>query len=288
MEVLRELALFAGAGGGLYGSKLLGHRVVCAVEKDKYAASVLLQRQNDGTFEPFPIWDDVCSFDGRQWTGCVDVVSGGFPCTDIAICNPKAAGIKGKKSGLWSEMRRIIGEILPGYVFVENSPALAFRGLGRVLGDLSEMGYNAAWCVLGARHVGAPHRRDRLWLLASNTNGHSESAGTINAQKTSGLPPLDSYTDGNGCAAQSRRASGGLSKAGTGLLQRQEQGQARTVYRGLPTKPAAWFQTEPDVLRLVDGMAHRKHRLTALGNGQVPAVAAAAWRLLHAELQEVN
>ena len=107
---MRELALFAGAGGGILGGHLLGWRTVCAVEYNTYAASVLLARQNDGMLPPFPIWDDVRTLDGRPWRGIVDVVSGGFPCQDIS-CAGKGAGIDGERSGLWAEMARIIGEV---------------------------------------------------------------------------------------------------------------------------------------------------------------------------------
>jgi len=162
---LNELALFAGAGGGILGGKLLGWRTVCAVEYNPYAASVLAARQNDGLLEAFPIWDDVCTFDGKPWRGIVDVVSGGFPCQDISVAG-NGAGLDGERSGLWLEMARIIGEVRPCFAFVENSPALTIRGLGRVLGDLAEMGYDAEWGVLGAVDVGAPHQRDRCWLVA--------------------------------------------------------------------------------------------------------------------------
>jgi DNA (cytosine-5)-methyltransferase 1 len=95
---MNELALFAGAGGGILGGELLGWRTICAVERDPYAASVLLARQNDGLLPPFPVWDDVCTFDGRPWRGRVDVVSGGFPCQDISAAG-KGAGITGERSG---------------------------------------------------------------------------------------------------------------------------------------------------------------------------------------------
>jgi len=163
---LRELALFAGAGGGILGGKLLGWRTVCAVECEPYAASVLVARQNDGFLPPFPIWDDVCTFDGRPWRGVVDVVSGGFPCQDISAAG-KGAGIDGERSGLWGQMARIIGEVRPQYVFVENSPLLVGRGLARVLADLAEMGFDARWGVVGACDVGAPHRRERIWIVAN-------------------------------------------------------------------------------------------------------------------------
>ena len=81
---MNELALFAGAGGGILGGHLLGWRTVCAVEWEPYPASVLVARQNDGILPPFPVWDDVQTFDGRPWRGLVDVVSGGFPCQDIS------------------------------------------------------------------------------------------------------------------------------------------------------------------------------------------------------------
>ena len=91
---MNELHLFAGAGGGILGSELLGFRTVCAVELEPYPASVLLARQNDGLLPPFPVWDDVRTFDGRPWRGLVDVVSGGFPCQDISAAG-KGAGIDG-------------------------------------------------------------------------------------------------------------------------------------------------------------------------------------------------
>ncbi|EMI6703472.1 DNA cytosine methyltransferase [Pseudomonas aeruginosa] len=163
---MNELALFAGAGGGILGGHLLGWRTVCAVEFDPYAASVLVARQNDGILPPFPIWDDVRTFDGRPWRGLVDVVSGGFPCQDISAAG-NGAGIDGERSGLWREMARIVGEVRPRFVFVENSPLLVRRGLAVVLGDLTELGYDARWCVMGAADVGAPHQRDRIWIVAN-------------------------------------------------------------------------------------------------------------------------
>jgi DNA (cytosine-5)-methyltransferase 1 len=176
-EGLRELALFAGAGGGILGGKLLGWRTVCAVERDCYAASVLAQRQNDGHLEPFPIWSDVTTFDGRDWRGRVDVVSGGFPCQDISIAGT-GKGIAGPRSGLWGEFARIISEVRPRYAFLENSPAITFRGLGRIVGDLAELGYGGKWGVLGADICGADHHRARWWMVAdSNMRGFKECRG---------------------------------------------------------------------------------------------------------------
>ena len=181
---MNELALFAGAGGGILGGKLLGWRTVCAVEWDAYARDVLVARQNDGCLDPFPIWDDVQTFDGNPWRGLVDVVSGGFPCQDIS-CAGNGAGIEGPRSGMWKHMARIISEVLPQFVFVENSPMLVGRGLSTVLGDLAAMGYGAKWGVVGAHHVAAPHKRDRIWIVAdSNSTGcQKQRSGVTDAEE---------------------------------------------------------------------------------------------------------
>lgn len=162
---MNELHLFSGAGGGILCGMLLGNTCVCAVEKEPFCRQVLLQRQRDGLLPKFPIWDDITTFDGKPWRGLVDIVAGGFPCQDISIVG-KGAGITGARSGLWSEMARVIGEIQPRYAWVENSPMLVGRGLETVLADFAEMGYNAKWGVIGAHHAGAPHKRDRIWIRA--------------------------------------------------------------------------------------------------------------------------
>ena len=238
-QSLNELALFAGAGGGILGGQLLGWRTVCAVEWEPYPASVLVARQNDGLLPHFPIWDDVQTFDGKPWRGIVDVISGGFPCQDIS-CAGKGAGIEGQKSGMWKEFARIISEVRPQYVFVENSPMLTARGLGTVLGDLASMGFNAEWGVLSAADVGANHKRDRIWLVA-----HSNS------------------TRCEGLRNSSKRGAKEIS---------------------VPSFQS-WWETEPNVGRVADGVAARVDRLKAIGNGQVPLCAATAFKLLKERLK---
>ena len=222
------------------GGRLLGWRTICAVELDPYARSVLLARQADGCLDRFPIWDDVRTFNGHHWRGTVDVISGGFPCQDISAAG-KGKGLEGERSGMWREMARIVGEVGPEWVFVENSPMLTVRGLGTVLADLAALGFDAQWGVLGAAELGAKHRRERIWIAA-----HSQLHGR----------------DG-----RTLRGSAGASEEERRLLQLE----------GL----AAWG-SEPDVARVVHGVATSldKARVKALGNGQVPQVAAAAWRLL--------
>ena len=166
---MNELALFAGAGGGILGGLACGFRTVCAVEIDEYARRILLARQRDGCLPRFPIWDDVRTFDGRPWRGHIDVITGGFPCQDISSAG-KRAGIAGARSGLWADFARIIGDVRPTFALIENSPHLRTRGLDVVLRDLAALGYDAEWMVLGAADVGAPHQRDRLWILAADAD----------------------------------------------------------------------------------------------------------------------
>jgi len=182
---LRELSLFAGAGGGILGGQMLGWRTVCAVESEPYAASVLVARQNDGLLPPFPIWDDVCTFDGRPWRGRVDVVSGGFPC------QPFSTASRGRRvaKDLWPEMLRIIEEVRPYWVFAENvSEAPIVSGCR----DLGRLGYRALFTQLSAGELGAPHYRRRFWLVA-NANGNSQSRRAIDAEMAGvcGLSGLD-------------------------------------------------------------------------------------------------
>lgn len=237
---MNELHLFAGAGGGILGGMLLGHTCVCAVEWDKHARQCLLARQRDGCLPRFPIWDDVQTFDGNHWRGRVDVVCGGFPCQDISAAG-KGAGIDGERSGMWHHMARIVGEIRPRYVFVENSPMLTNRGLHKVLSDLAALGYDAEWGVLGACDTAAPHKRERIWVLASDATGER----------------LD-WRDGE------------LHEPPQMVVQ-------------------SWAGESPEhaatrLLGVDDGLANRVDRLRRCGNGQVPAVAALAFKLLSARL----
>ncbi len=274
---MNELALFAGAGGGILGGKLLGWRTVCAVEREAYPASVLAQRQNDGFLEPFPIWSDVCTFDGKPWRGIVDVVSGGFPCQDISAAG-KGAGIEGSRSGLWMEMARIIGEVRPRYAFVENSPILTSRGLGVVLGDLAALGYDARWGVLGAADVGAPHKRDRIWIVA-NTSGDR-------VREQPGRSSRPSWQD----TAQPELYGAERYVANADSLRELHAKGPRDNDRGwigdggeegnYDIGMSWWWKSEPAVGRVANGVAHRVDRLKVIGNGQVPQCAAVAWQIL--------
>jgi DNA (cytosine-5)-methyltransferase 1 len=284
-QSLNELALFAGAGGGILGGKLLGWRTVCAVEWEQHPASVLCARQNEGILPPFPIWDDVQTFDGRPWRGIVQVVSGGFPCQDISVAG-KGDGLDGERSGMWREMARIIYEVQPRFVFVENSPMLTSRGLGRVLGDLASMGFNARWGVLGAADVGANHQRDRIWIVGKMANAKKLFSNGINDNSRFSMEREKE--------SKLRDSSWSQKMAYTGKkrLQRywdegvndQSQGQSSISKGGVTDWSGDWWETEPLVGRVADGVADRVDRLKAIGNGQVPLCAATAWRILSESL----
>ncbi|WMB15145.1 DNA cytosine methyltransferase [Akkermansia muciniphila] len=334
---VNELHLFAGAGGGILGSSLLGFRTVCAVELEPYPASVLLARQNDGLLPPFPVWDDVRTFDGRPWRGLVDVVSGGFPCQDISAAG-KGAGIDGARSGLWREMHRIINEVRPEFAFLENSPLLVGRGLARVLGDLAEIGYDAEWLVLGADDVGAPHVRKRIWILGMDRNANClreeekrEVSGGQQAAKSTRvcgdvskspflgsqetwpeqqatgivrICPDVSYSNrqlrrqgnqpGNreeidNCGFTVSNAPHQGDVRGDGEFSENERPGSQGNYhagRAETNDCGEWWSAEPDVGRVAHGVAARVDRLKAIGNGQVPAVAATAFRVLLGRFQE--
>jgi len=310
---MNELALFAGAGGGILGGKLLGWRTVCAVEWEPYPASVLCARQNDGFLPPFPIWDDVQTFDGKPWRGIIDVVSGGFPCQDISAAG-KGAGIDGERSGMWREMARIIHEVRPRFVFVENSPMLTSRGLGTVLGDLASMGFDARWGVLGAADVGANHQRDRIWIVGTNlantrcelrskgntteldsqaevgTFGtvHDQSGGQGQADMAHTQELFSNGSNDNARISMEREAqsefrNNSWSKNVSNSNSAQRQGVQQSERKEQKYAYACnsrWWQTEPNVGRMADGLASGVDRLKAIGNGQVPLCAATAWQIL--------
>lgn len=161
---MNELALFAGAGGGLLASNLLGHNIVCAIERDSYCINVLMQRQNDRALQQFPVWDDICTFDGKPWKGSVDLVSGGFPCQAFSTA---ARGRNIAAKDLWGEMYRIVRESCPEFVFAEN---VSERAILQAKKDLESSGYVCKWKKLSAKDLGADHVRKRYWLLAHSYN----------------------------------------------------------------------------------------------------------------------
>lgn len=184
-----------------------------------------MQRQDDGIIERFPIWDDIKTFDGIPWRGRVDVVSGGFPCQAFS----SAARGANNAENLWPEMRRVVADVAPRYVFTEN---VSKQAIDYAADELEQMGYATKAVAISASDLGADHIRKRYWLLAY-PHSHRE-------------------------------------------LLRQEHAEVAE----LPRVYSNIWKAEPNQPRVADGMANRMDRLEATGNGQVPAVAALAWRIL--------
>lgn len=156
---MRFGSLFSGIGGLDLGLERAGMECAWQVEIDPFCRKVLTKH-----WPSVPKFEDVREV-GKHNLERVDLVAGGFPCQDISIAG-RREGIDGERSGLWREFARIISELRPRLVLVENVSALLSNGMGRVLGDLAEVGYDAEWDCISAKDVGAPHLRERIFVVA--------------------------------------------------------------------------------------------------------------------------
>lgn len=301
---MRTGHLFAGAGGGIYADLILGHEPVFAVEWDNYAAGVLQRRIDDGWFAGMHLHhQDVTLFDPSKYKGRIHSLHAGFPCTDISVAG-NGAGIEGEQSGLWREVVRVAGELGCREIFLENSPAITGRGLGKVLGDLAILGFDARWCVLPASAVGAPHIRARWWCLArlpnSNSNGaplrghswnyeesvgggesHLGGGGGYCGKRCAPKPGEDPGDDANVCEdVPDADGSGQQRQRRIRNAVNQEEGREREAGYAINECVGEHWRVEPGMGRVVNGMANRFNRIKCLGNGQVPLQAAAAYILL--------
>ena len=273
---MNELSLFTGAGGGLLGTHLLGWRPIGYVEYDDYCQQVIAARIADGYLPAAPIFGDVRQFvesgAARQYRGFADVVTAGFPCQPFSIAG-KQQGADDERN-MWPATIECIRLVRPRYCLLENVPGLISNGyLATVLGDLAACGYDARWRVLSAAEVGAPHKRDRIWIVA-----HAKQSGR---------------NRGTGEQRQARRAEPENGGQNVPNADRSEQGRRDKPQRQPEQRDAdpsrngtegatngQWWATEPGLGRVAHGIPDRVDRLKALGNGQVPLVAATAWRLL--------
>jgi DNA (cytosine-5)-methyltransferase 1 len=263
---MRTMHLFAGAGGGLLADLILGHTPVIAVEWDRYACQVLRERAADGWFPELRVWEgDVRLFDPSEYTGRVDCIHAGFPCQDISVAGKQAGVGEETRSGLYREVLRIAGVVRPHYLFLENVAAIVTNGLGTVLADLAALGYDCEWLCLPASQCGAPHERDRFWLLG-NANDDKQPVGAIN-DETQVMQSI-----GQSVAAHPDGARQEEMRQPIGIQQKRTRDSGDS-----------WWDAPPDLPRVANGVAHRMDRLKAIGNGQVPLQAAVAWKLLGGE-----
>ena len=277
---MNGLALCAGAGGLELGLRLAigsSYRTVGYVERDCYAASVLVARMEDEVLDLAPVADDLTAFDGHPWRGLVDIVSGGFPCQPWSMAG-KGLGTEDER-WIWPGIVRIIREVGPGYVFLENVPGLVARdGLGHVLGDLAALGFDAEWLCHSAEAEGAPHERERLWILAAHAEriggrGESEPVSQRSGETDAhadGAPRAvaDAASERRGEARRVRpgEPSGRAASSGEAALadaSRLGRSEGRPEPAGLEgqglrrhePRESGWWSAEPDVGRTLDGLA---------------------------------
>jgi DNA (cytosine-5)-methyltransferase 1 len=240
-NLVNELALFCGAGGGLLGTRLLGWQPVCGVENDPYCREIILRRQEEGHLEPFPVWDDVRTFDGKPWRGVVDCITAGFPCQPFSVAGNQDGD--DDERNMWPETIRIIREVGPRFCLLENVPGLVrFDYFGQILGDLADAGFDAEWGIVSADSVGALHHRDRVWICAHSCGVRLQGCG-----KT------------------------------------EKEPWSREQFEGLVQAELRVSVPAGSSGGVAHGVANRMDRLKAIGNGQVPAVVRAAWKLLSGE-----
>lgn len=245
---LRLLDLFSGIGGFSLGLERSGaFETVAFCEIEPFPRRVLAKH-----WPHVHQYDDVRTLTADRLAADgieVDAICGGFPCQDVSLAG-RRAGINGARSGLWAEFRRLIGELRPRFIIVENTPGLLSKGMATVLGDLAALRYDAEWHCIPASAVGACHRRDRVWIVA--------------------YPSCERFEADNG-ALWGQTAAKFLSDID--LSRREEQWRpvaAFTEYAAV--ERGRQWAAEPDVGRVVYGLPGRLDRLRALGNAVVPQI----------------
>ena len=262
---MRMLDLFSGIGGFALAAKWRWGEdldLVGFCEIEKYAQKVL-----NKNFPGVPIYEDITKLNGNDFKD-IDLITGGFPCQDISIAG-KGEGIEGSRSGLWTELHRIIGEIRPRYALIENVPMLTIRGGTRVIADLTQIGYDAEWTIIGADDVGAWHRRKRIWICAypryDESQGRQESEERHEYQRG-----WDARSEPTSLCSDVPDTDGARLEGERKLTEpTAQEGISRSRYNG-----REWFWAiEPELGRVAHGIPNRVDRLKGLGNAIVPQVA---------------
>jgi DNA (cytosine-5)-methyltransferase 1 len=257
---MNGLDLFSGIGGIGLGLREWV-RVVSYCEQDKYAQGVLLSRMQSGEIDRAPIWDDVRTLRAEDLPSNIEIIFGGFPCQDISIAG-NGIGLDGQRSGLFFEILRLVKELKPAFVFLENVPAIRTRGSSRVCFELASLGYDLRWTTLSAASVGAPHKRERWFLLA-----HANSTKLWDANESK--QEAKTITRNNGeKKLVANTTSERLPKPGSS---RHEKLRTEEI-AGLDNRPelSGWWAVEPSVGRVVNGLPNRVDRIKCLGNSVVP------------------
>lgn len=265
--MLNGLDLFAGIGGMSIALQQWV-RPIAYCEIDPYCQGVLISRMEDKKISLAPVWDDIRSFDGSSWYGGVEIIYGGFPCQGISVAG-LGKGLEDERSGLFFEIVRLAKEIQPSYIFLENVPAISTRGGLEIVREVTEMGYDCRWCVISAASIGAPHKRERWFCLGRYPNSKCKnSEQSFSLQRWS----------------QENTKSAGICSdvANTRFIcQRciQEPGKEDRASFHDPRCSRFW-EVEPNVDRVADGVFQRVDRIRALGNAVVPEQAKKAFKIL--------
>jgi DNA (cytosine-5)-methyltransferase 1 len=260
-------SLFSGIGGIDLGLERAGMKCQWQVEIDPFCRKVLAKH-----WPNVERYEDVRAV-GSGTLGPVDVIAGGFPCQDVSVAGKKAGIKEGTRSGLWFEFHRIICELRPRYVFVENVPGLLTDGMGRVLSDLAESGYDAEWEVLSAADVGAPHLRKRVFIVAYPNrdqqrpgDGHGQPARSSTGQCSGDCRAVGEQ--GDVAHTDSQRLQG------SGAGREVEGRETTTGYSGQgSSQHGRHWAVEPNVGRVAHGVPKRVDRLKGLGNAVGPQCA---------------
>jgi len=284
--MLNGLDLFSGIAG-ITVALSSWVQPVAYCENDRYAQGVLLSRMADGQISLAPIWDDVKTLRAEDLPCSVDIIYGGFPCQDISIAGI-GKGLEGERSGLFFEIIRLAKEIKPSFIFLENVPAITTRGGLQVVKAITEIGYDCRWCTLSAAEVGANHRRERWWLLAYSSyercNNRSDNWEERHVQNAEIREAEKIQQEGNEriirisetCAVFPDPDSEKCARLPSG----EKKGFPLTGGNNKHIFESKWWETEPDVGRVVNGLSNRMDRIKSLGNAVVPFQAREAFKEL--------
>lgn len=281
MALLRGLDLFSGVGGISMAIREFV-RTIAYCEIEPYCQGVLLSRMADGILDNAPIWDDIKTLDGRQFEGKVDIIYGGFPCTDISIAGV-GRGLEGERSGLFFEIMRLADEIKPKFLLLENVPAITSRGGLQVVAEITKRGNDCRWCTLSAAEIGAKHKRERFFLLAhSNNSGNRAQQFNTEEWKESFKNRDNAQFEFSGY--NNTHSDVAHSKSERCEERRQSMRTKTTFSRSESVNKHLfrdnWETDEPEMVRVVDGLQFRSHRIKSLGNSVVPFQVREAFRLL--------